>query len=222
MTSAHRPTFDHAKGKTSSVSSTITHKRALTSHSKLKFRNKKIKKSDEFEEDSKDHDNSDTLEGRRIGGLDKKDVLKLKNELEDTNDDKVTENENNNQVSSQGGNEPDDKLENESEAESSDEGEEEESDDEEALLREMALIKKEREEAKKKAEEEEIEKRALISNPLIKVDDGNDAKDVKTKKKSWRSNKTISKKSTLSEKDKFTNDTLKSEFHKDFLDKYIK
>jgi protein CWC15 len=240
MTSAHRPTFDHARGKESKVSSSITHKRALKSHSRLKFRNKKLKKNDEFEEEEEkeaENENSNKI-GRKIEGLNEKSILQLKEKLmsnetktefqdqqkdeEKGNDGEEAEDygESAEVKSTEDDNTEDDNTEDDN---TEDENtEDEDTDDEEGLLREMELIKQEREEAKKRAEEKEIEKRAESSNPLISMKEIIDGETPKPTKKSWRSNKTMSKKSILSQSDRFSNDTLKSDFHKDFLDKYIR
>lgn len=234
MTSAHRPTFDHAKGKDKKVVSSIAHKRALTSHSKLKFRSKRVRKNEEFYDDDTEETN-DNGDGRKIPGLTEQKVLDLRQQIEgegESDSDSDDDNDNNNEKSDNNasgtvkdigeessGEEKEDSA--NSESINSDDDDDDD-DDAEALLREMELIKKERDEAeykakieKKRAEEEEITSRAKTSNPLLN-------QETKPKKKSWRSAKTMSKKSNLSQTDRFSNDTLKSDFHKDFLDRYIK
>lgn len=231
MTSAHRPTFDHAKGKEKKVSSTITHKRALTSHSRLKFRTKKAKRNSEFYDG--DDEQADAEGERRIPGITEAHVENLRRELEpgsgaknDGKRDVVTEDEHEQDAGAESGsgrNESDSADVSGDDEEEEQEREEEEDDDEEALLREMELIKKEREEARRRLEEKEIEERAKFSNPLLRVEQEPDLQQQETpKKKSWRNVKSLSKKSNQSQSDRFSNDTLKSDFHKDFLDRYIR
>lgn len=263
MTSAHRPTFDHAKGKEKRVVSSITHKRALTTHSKLKFRNKKACKNKEFfETDTAENEDEITNQGRRIDGLNEEHILQLRKCLVDGKDaikidsteigynellKDTTTNKNNSEDSKTDDqlieeiklenkyeNKTENKIENaneneENEEDGSDEGEddtdsgdESDSDDDEALLKEIELIRKEREDAKKNIKEEKISERAKTSNPLLHFVENKTNEDNKPKKKSWRSAKTMSKKVESNEIDRFSNDTLKTDFHKDFLDRYIK
>lgn len=247
MSSAHRPTFDHARGKEKKVSSSITHKRALPSHSKLKFRTKKARKNEEFldqteEKACKPHE-LDKLERLEPDGTDT-----YSHTTEQEEEDNMTEEtttginfgeeknksevaEKNEDTNGQGKKEPpmdsSSQLESEVDGESASESESDsDEDEEEALLREMELIRKEREEAKKKAEEEKIEHRAKVSNPLLRleepVENNSQTQEQKPQKKSWRNVKTMSRKPNMNETDRFSNDTLKSDFHKDFLDRYIR
>lgn len=246
MSSAHRPTFDHARGKEKKVASTISHKRALPSHSKLKFRSKKARNNKEFYNYSKEETgessynvNQELLEPLRsdiqktvqtIETRAKEEVDSLNERVGDaTSSDgkgEGTENEVTYESARVGENHDEEKSAGESEDESqsgSETGSDEDEDEDEALLKEIENIRKEREEAKRKAEEEKIEQRAMSSNPLLSVEGSNEgvAPDMKPKKKSWRSVKTMSKKPNMSHTDRFSNDTLKSDFHKDFLDRYI-
>lgn len=264
MTSAHRPTFDHAKGKEKRVVSSITHKRALTTHSKLKFRNKRIRKNEEFFETDmieKEKAEKDEIvaEGRRIEGLNEAHILQLRRDLVDDKDDikvnstkieynklfkdtanknydeqldinvksteeikveNISETQNENKTESENSNE--NENEKDEDEEDTDSQNESDSDDEEALLREMELIKKEREEAKKNVEEERMLEKGNTSNPSLHFDEnGTNQKEI-PKKKSWRNVRTMSKNVKSNELDRFSNDTLKSDFHNDFLDRYIK
>lgn len=214
MTSAHRPTFDHAKGKDNKNISSISHKRGLASHTKLKFRTKKRKINTEFEED--DEEVEKTGDGRQLDGVKKSDIAGLVESLQSEADNTGVSNE---EVITADEKSIEPVNESTSENESA-EGSEEDSDDEEALLLEMEKIKKERDEAKRKAEEEEIVKRAKQSNPLMLID--TESKREISRKKSWRDRKTMAKKVAVSDDQKFLNDTVKSDFHKKFLDKYIR
>lgn len=220
MTGAHRPTFDHAMGKEKKISSSITHKRAHPSHSKLKFRNKKQKRYSEFEESDTDHklehendfktneliikipDSLSEHNGRRVVSPDSMDDNSRKS-------DTIVRHSG---LDKQEGNE-------EEIAEESVEESEEESDDEEELLREMSLIKKEREQALLRKKQEDVESKALVSNPLLRL---KSEEAEQPQRKSWRVAKPMAKSTKVSQVDRYTNDTLKSDYHKEFLDKYVK
>ncbi|KAK2191295.1 hypothetical protein NP493_56g09007 [Ridgeia piscesae] len=111
-----------------------------------------------------------------------------------------------------------------------DEDEDTESEDEDdtaELLAELNRIKKERaaetaaKEAEKKAEEERIRMENILrGNPLINQSEKSDFK----VKRRWDDDvvfKNCAKDDTNKEK-RFINDTLRSEFHKKFMDKYVK
>ena len=199
MTTAARPTFDHAKGKEKSVVSSISHKRSLASHSKLKFRSKKSNKNAEFEEEEVEEDDNDedTGDGRKIEGVESTTVVALRKEIE-SGSDNISDNE--------------------------DDGDDESDDDDEEedeILREMELLKKNREE-----QEQEPEKQLQIEyedfKDKEKLINNEDNKVTKPVRKSWRRSKKEYGEKVVSEKDRFSNDTLKSDFHQDFLNKYIK
>ncbi|XP_053208495.1 spliceosome-associated protein CWC15 homolog [Panonychus citri] len=120
----------------------------------------------------------------------------------------------------------DDKLPDEDEDEDSDE-EESDEDDTEELLAELNRIKKERaaEEAKKEAERKQNEEKIrmeniLRGNPLL----SSNKTEFKVKRR-WDDD-VVFKNCARSESDNknktFINDTLRSEFHKKFMEKYIK
>ncbi|GMH42743.1 hypothetical protein BSKO_10662 [Bryopsis sp. KO-2023] len=109
------------------------------------------------------------------------------------------------------------------------ESEEDDSDDDEAeLLAELERIKKERaEEAEKKAEEEaerelkEKEEQLLRGNPLVNRLDGGPSFSVKRR---WDDD-VVFKNQTRGEpkaKKRFINDTVRSDFHQRFLQRYIR
>jgi len=88
------------------------------------------------------------------------------------------------------------------------------------LMRELEKIKKEREEEQKRKqliEQEERNKIIMESNPLMTTQDA-------TIKKKWYE-ETIFRHQTKNEpviKKRFINDTTRNDFHKKFLDRYIK
>lgn len=213
MTSAHRPTFDHAKGKDNKNLSSITHKRGLPSHTRLKFRTKKRKTVSEFEEDE---DETILNDGRKLDGVSGEHISGLVNELKSGTVEVATIGETNNDNSKSDETEKSGTKDDDNKEEDDEESSEDDSEDEEALLMEMEKIKKEREELKSKEEKAEIEKRAKNSNPLMLIDTES------SKKRSWRDRKTMSKKTVANSESKFINDTVKSDFHKKFLDKYVR
>lgn len=104
--------------------------------------------------------------------------------------------------------------------------EDDDDDDEQLLQQELEKIKQERQEAKKRQEEEEMMlaaqqkgAAALSSNPLLNLD-GSSAQ-VKRK---WNDD-VVFKNQARSEPDakkRFVNDTIRNDFHRKFLSKYIK
>ena len=111
-----------------------------------------------------------------------------------------------------------------------DSDEKDDDDDEAELLAELARIKKERaQEALKKEEEKKIEgekirtENILTGNPLLQRSETGPS-DFKVKRR-WDDD-VVFKNCAKDEEDKknkgFVNDTLRSEFHKKFLSKYIK
>ena len=107
-----------------------------------------------------------------------------------------------------------------------DDDEEDYDDDEELLQRELEKIKKEREDArlKKEAEEEEIALRengdnVLSGNPLM-----DPSKRSAQMKRKWNDD-VVFKNQARSEpevKKRFVNDTIRNDFHRRFLGKYMK
>ncbi|ODV82772.1 hypothetical protein CANARDRAFT_109436 [[Candida] arabinofermentans NRRL YB-2248] len=105
-------------------------------------------------------------------------------------------------------------------------------DDEELLLQELAKIKEERKLKKQKEEEKLNIENAKISNPLVQIQDDDDeisgsgSGSGKQLKKSWRDQSVFRKQSVKSDdgngKDRYVNDMLKSDFHKKFMNKYIR
>ena len=109
---------------------------------------------------------------------------------------------------------------------SDDDDDDDDDDDEELLQRELEKIKKEREEArlKKEAEEEEIALRekgddVMAGNPLMDA-----SKRSSVMKRKWNDD-VVFKNQARSEpevKKRFVNDTIRNDFHRRFLSKYMK
>ena len=110
-------------------------------------------------------------------------------------------------------------------------------DEEKALMAELAAIKKEKAIAKAKKEEEERKQRemeeenAMITgNPLINTDkDGKDGVKKKkgggsfTLKRSWTEDTVFKNQAPEPKRQKrFINDTIRSDFHRKFMARYIK
>ena len=103
-----------------------------------------------------------------------------------------------------------------------------EEDDEEALQAELAKIRKEREEARRKAEEEQAEENrqrdesaALVGNPLLAA--GAASTGGHTKRR-WNEDVVFRNqaKGEPKPKKRFINDTVRNDFHKRFLNKFIR
>lgn len=217
MTTAHRPTFDPARGNANTqAAGSILHKRMLPAHTKLKYRQKgqggvadsnddEIKTNEGLKrkllESEQDHmqsaglaqDRSQTKEEKR------RKILEEYKSIDAVDDD-------------------DDEGEDDSSDESDDE-------DETALLmKELENIKNERaeekqkeEEKQKQKEEEDREREIAYSNPLLNPTEFQ-------VKKTWTED-TIFKNQAIGSDNKqkgFVNDMLRSDFHKKFMDKYIK
>ncbi|GMF61374.1 unnamed protein product [[Candida] boidinii] len=75
MTTAHRPTFDHAKGKANGKQSSIVHKKFLPAYTTLKYR-KNTKKINKDFEDEHDPDNNNDEDGEDDNELERE--IKLK------------------------------------------------------------------------------------------------------------------------------------------------
>jgi len=230
MTTAHRPTFHPAQGGTGKNESDLSKlskqysSRDMPSHTKVKYRQtgqgttEEVKSRDlrkELEErektvsrDKRGKDSSSS--GAAVAGSLGTSSSAKKPRLD--------------QLAAGANLDADDPL---------DEDEEQEEDDEEddtaELMAELARIKKEREadkarvEAEKKTEEERIRTESILhGNPLLA---GSAKQDFKVKRR-WDDDvvfKNCAK--GLDDKKKeatFINDALRSEFHKKFMEKYIK
>jgi protein CWC15 len=108
----------------------------------------------------------------------------------------------------------------------SDDSDESDEDDEAALQAELEKIRAEREAAKRKEEEEanvmkekELEEEAMVGNPLL----GIETKSSKLKRK-WNDD-VVFRNQARGEPEvqkRFINDTIRNDFHKRFLNKFIR
>lgn len=224
MTTAGRPTFDPARGGTqrgeknlSSLSKQYS-SRDLPGHTKLKYRDatqQQQQTNRDLKRELEERERTNTSSKGSISSSTSSSVKRIKA------DDPVAE-----------GVLPDDEDEdlNPNRGSNSEDEDEEDSDEDDTaeLLAELNRIKKERsaEEAKteaaKKAQEEKIRmENILTGNPLIA---GSVVKtDFKVKRR-WDDDvvfKNCARNQPDKSKPTFINDTLRSEFHKKFMDKYI-
>uniref|UniRef100_A0A8D8VBD0 Protein CWC15 homolog n=1 Tax=Cacopsylla melanoneura TaxID=428564 RepID=A0A8D8VBD0_9HEMI len=219
MTTAARPTFEPARGgsgrgeKDLSAISKQYSSRDLPGHTKLKYRehgqgtNDELRSRDfrkDLEEREKEKDKTARLRAPEIHATSKRPRL---DQLPAASLD------------------ADDPLDDEdSDADDSE-------DDEAALLAELAKIKKERaveqtrKETEKRHEEERIRMENILSgNPLLNYSGQAGKSDLKVKRR-WDDD-VVFKNCARSEPDKkneqFINDSLRSEFHRKFMEKYVK
>jgi protein CWC15 len=117
-------------------------------------------------------------------------------------------------------------------ASDSDFSEEDDSDEEEELMRELEKIKRERLEEKEKIEQEkleeerkEMEERAITGNPLLNDEFAQEVKSFGLKRR-WDDDVIFKNQSRDDIEDKskkrFINDMLRSDFHRKFMNKYMK
>ncbi|RHZ66641.1 hypothetical protein Glove_306g31 [Diversispora epigaea] len=212
MTTAARPTFDPARGSDSKAPTLQYSSRDLAAHTKLKYRQpgqttrEDLENSDLREELLKaEREHFGKKQGLLHSGEQEYAEVRLRIMHEAATLDK-------------------DDSDDDSEEDSESEEEEEDDDDTVALVAELEKIKRERAEEKERLEMdalevEEREKReaALAGNPLLN-------KDFSVKRR-WDDD-VIFKNQARGVEDKpkkrFINDTLRSDFHRKFMNKYVK
>ncbi|UYV61985.1 CWC15 [Cordylochernes scorpioides] len=220
MTTAARPTFDPARGgggrgeKDLSALSKQYSSRDLPAHTKLKYRQPGQGTTDELK--AKDF-RRELEEKERLHHEKERKLKASRDSSSSTKKPRLEQLQPSNL-------DADDPLDEEDESE-----EEEDSDDDndEELMAELNRIKKEREqeaarkEAEQKIQEEKIRMENIVSgNPLL------NSKPSEFKVKRRWDDDVVFKNCARGEDDKkdktFINDTLRSEFHKKFMDKYVK
>ncbi|KAI8902595.1 Pre-mRNA-splicing factor Cwf15/Cwc15 [Globomyces pollinis-pini] len=216
MTSAARPTFlpaigGHSLRDTGAGPSTLKSAKDLASHTKLKFRT------------NLNQDTSD-LKAKLIQ---KENEYKLKLK---TNIDSSSKDIENNKFIQLQNLDADDTDDDDGDLEDSDSDSDDE-DDTAELLRELEKIKHERlleqqrlEREEKEAEEREKEEKAMTGNPLLNADAMEDGTNF-TVKRRWDEDvifKNQSRGVPEVPKKRFINDMLRSDFHRKFMDKYVK
>lgn len=245
MTTNHRPTLESKRGKVNSITDTISHSRALPQQTTLKYRedgskvehkkgkraleelktelliregrlpelseNDHISKRIKLKENHENLQIKETEEGNNDIGIDDDNEDKIDNKSDEDGD--VSNDNEGDDIDSYSGLE---------DSESDDEGDSE--DETELLLAELAKIRQERQEEKERVEEQAKIDRALLSNPLVSVkSEDKDKIEEAPKKKSWRLTTTFSNRpNKVSEQDTYTNDTLRSKHHQNFLNKFVR
>eukprot|EP00979_Chaetoceros_neogracilis_P009712 scaffold2192_cov268-Chaetoceros_neogracile.AAC.114 len=254
MTTAHRPTWKAAVGKSNEggwtaggAGSTMRSALSLPGHTKLKTRRdqefiskereeilkqslKKLRDMEERTLGPRVMDEHVEQEGRQKMLMSTADIddEEMKKKYDDAdNDDEGKANEN-------GWSDVEDVLNDDSDLDSdSDDDSDSDSDDEDeeaALQAELAKIRAEREivKAKEEAEEaaneqEHMEEAALVGNPLLSSG-GDDTYATGKQKRRWNEDVVFRNqaKGEPGQKKRFINDTIRNDFHKRFLNKFIK
>ncbi|XP_055390132.1 protein CWC15 homolog [Condylostylus longicornis] len=227
MTTAARPTFDPARGGTGrgekdlSALSKQYSSRDLPGHTKLKYRQEGQGTNDEL----RSRDFRKELDDREREARSKNIPATVRKAIEANSSSTASAPKRPKLDSVPPANlDADDPVDNDS-------SEEEDSDDDTAaLLAELNKIKQERaqEESKKEKERKEQEEKIrmeniLQGNPLLNYSSGAKSGDLKVKRR-WDDD-VVFKNCARNEPDKkshFINDSLRSEFHKKFMEKYIK
>jgi len=229
MTTAARPTFDPARGGTGrgekdlSALSKQYSSRDLPGHTKLKYREQGQGTADEL----RNRDFRKELEERESkGASSNKSIPAVVRRAIEANTSSNAKKAKLDQSASSGNLDQDDPV----DADSSDDSDDSDDDDTAALLEELNKIKRERaqdsakKDQEKKQEDERIRMENILSgNPLLSYSSGSKG-DLRIKRR-WDDD-VVFKNCARSEPDKkgslFINDSLRSEFHKKFMEKYIK
>jgi protein CWC15 len=252
MTTAHRPTFDPARGKEAARGEAY-HQRLLPAHKTLKFRQAA---QGAPEEQAKRDLRAELLKAERAHFA-QKDGLSLPDDEDDDVESEQAEvmgaieggvKRKLDEANGEGGAGADESGEEDYEAkkrrvieetrdidadsdssESSEESEDEEEDETAELMRELAKIKAERAEAAAKAaaeqaakEQEQREKDIALGNPLLNAEQGRDF----GVKRRWDDDVVFKNQARGTEEKgkekRFVNDLLRSDFHRRFMDKYVR
>ncbi|KAI0887473.1 Pre-mRNA-splicing factor Cwf15/Cwc15 [Annulohypoxylon maeteangense] len=235
MTTAHRPTFDPARGK-EALRGPAYHQRLLPAHTQLKFRQPgQGGDADEPRDLRAELLAAEAAHFAKQGKL--SDAPDVDNSEPTTNSSAKRPLELRSQADSDGENEdPEAKrqrvlaetrdIDEESEVDDSDEDSDDDEDEEAELLRELERVRQERaqkreqeERAKAAAEEEEREKEIALGNPLMNPTNFNT-------KRRWDDDVVFKNQARGTEdknkKKEFINDMLRSDFHKRFMNKYVR
>merc|ERR1712076_366289 len=221
MSTAHRPTWDAATAGTKRAESDLGKlslqwsSRDAPSHTKLKVRSVMATKSrEDLKRQLEDKEKSAARKALKNApenvGLDDEEIEKKRLKFEKLDKDDPVDS-------------------------SSDESDDSDEDDTDELLAELAKIKKERaeEEAKKQQEAAERNERLrsekiLHANPLMdiagKLADGEGGAEDFTVKRRWDDDvvfKNCAKSEEHKEEKRFVNDTLRSDFHRRFIERYF-
>ncbi|KAK9372502.1 Pre-mRNA-splicing factor Cwf15/Cwc15 [Lipomyces chichibuensis] len=266
MTTAHRPTFDPARGKDSQAPTRIYHSRMLPAHTQLKYRKRgqggvadradlttpatseeRLWEREAMKREllSKEAEN-DEKKGRKSASSASQLLLEAGNIAEEDEEDEderklkrrkmILEEVEKAERGSEGdegdgeNSDSDSGSEENSESESEPEDEEDEEDETAELMRELERIKQERAAEKERqdrerqtAEAAEREQQAIRGNPLLAFNDGFVSSSKSTKR--WDEDVVFKNQAKgVDDKPKggFINDMLRSDFHRKFMNKYVK
>lgn len=227
MTTAHRPTFDPARGRSVQQTGSILHTRMLPAHKKLKLRQRGQGGVAGFDAD----DSVDTTDLKQrllqkenehlkhIGKLQAQEEAVIDEEPNQHLRDKVLE-ETRDIDASDGSNSEDEREQYEDDSEDESESE----DETELLKKELAKIKAEREAARRKeeeeqqrAEQEKREREIAYGNPLLNAG-------TSEVKRSWMEDTVFKNQAKNGSQSSggFVNDMIRSDFHRKFMEKYVK
>lgn len=258
MTTAHRPTFDPARGKEAARGEAY-HQRLLPAHKTLKFRQaaqgapdeqaRRDFKAELLRAEAKHYGKNDGrsagTEDQEEAGIVEKDLLRIESgeELNENAKRKVDEVDGDGHAPGADGDPNEDyeakkrrvlaetrDIDAESDSAASSSSSEDSDDDEDEtaeLMRELAKIKAERAEAaakqaaeQAKRDEEQREKDIALGNPLL-----NEKRDYGVKRR-WDDDVVFKNQARGTEErgkeKRFVNDLLRSDFHRRFMDKYVR
>lgn len=161
------------------------------------------------------------------------DVLRIKDKYDDSDiDDDDDDDQNSNPNGNNNGNDDSSTdLDDYNDDSDSDDDDDDDEDDEIALKAELDKIRAEREEMKRKEddiiaseEKSKLEADALLSNPLLHINDNNNNNGNGRLKRRWNDD-VVFRNQAANEpemKKRFINDTVRNDFHKRFLQKFIR
>lgn len=234
MTTAHRPTYDPARGKSNEQAPTrMFSSRSLPAYTVLKFRRTGQASIEEIEQRDL---RLELLEAEAQHFSKKDDLYDIKRITQSNNDNESFKNNHDDskikrlRILQETRNIDADESEKD-ENKSSEDSEEEEDDDDEnetaELLRELEKIRRERAEEKERIEREKIqqneeqrEREIAAGNPLLNLS----SKDFNVKRR-WDDDvifKNQAKGISDRPKKEFVNDLLRTEFHRKFMKRYVK
>lgn len=250
MTTAHRPTFDPARGKEAARGEAY-HQRLLPAHKTLKFRqatqggaDEQAKRDLKAELIKAERTHFAKKEGRALpedeeeeepaqvrGAIEDGASGGAKRKISDARADDAEEEEDYESKKRRVLEESKDiDADSESDSDESEESDSEEEDEQADLMRELAKIKAERAEqaavqaAKEAAaQEEQREKDIALGNPLLNAEQGRSEYGVKRR---WDDDVVFKNQARGTEErgkeKRFVNDLLRSDFHRRFMDKYVR
>lgn len=217
MTTAHRPTFDHLKGRLDHNKTSIQHKRFAPLHRQLKYRHVSIVSNDDYETSKIDLNKlNKSVQQMRLELIGKEQEhfvdqgIEYRDRYLNRKDMKMIEGPSSEEGESFEARRlriyqetKDIDLDSESGSEEESESESESEDESELLMKELNKLKERKEE-----EEKMIRLESLVESKVVK--------------KSWRNETTFHSRRSGKQKAEYVNDMLRNEFHRKFMDRYVK